>query len=93
MKNRLGQIICYALKNIEKPINHRFDAFIDITLNNKSTRSHLVNYPNKKNIIKNKLRLIFTVLLPITFDIILIPKICSKNLINHQICIGTLHKN
>ena len=61
------------------------DFFINTSLNHISIRSRLVSQPNNKLVSNGEQSINATDLSPITFGVILLPKLCSKTSTNSQI--------
>ena len=83
MKNRLGQIFVSCLNSnsktkIGKPIKTYLDSFFNTSLNHMSIRSCLVSQPNKKFSSNSEQLFNTTDLLPISFGVILPPKLRGK---------------
>ena len=70
---------------IGKPIKNCLDLFINTSLNHVSSRFFLISQPNKKLNSNNEQLLNAKDLSPITFGVILPPKLCGKNSTNSQI--------
>ena len=61
-----------------KPIKNYLDLFVDTSLNHTSIRSRLVSQSNNKLISNSEQSLSVTDLSPITFGVILLPKLRCK---------------
>ena len=75
-------VICLnsdSKNKIAKSIENYLDLFINTSSNHISIRSHLVSQPNNNELIANSEQSINAMdLLPITFGVILPPKLCGK---------------
>ena len=79
---------------VKKPIKNYFDLFINTSLNHMSIRSCLVSQSNNNKSISNNIKLYNAMdLLPITFGIMLFPKICGEKLSKFQIKVGNLESS